>query len=82
MKIGARLTLGFLVVVALTVTVGLLGIRNLAHVNDLSDQMYSRDMIALNNISRPTYGSSTSVAVCVRLLATSLEGVTRPSSRP
>jgi len=37
-------------VVALTVTVGLLGIRNLAHVNDLSDQMYSRDMIALNNI--------------------------------
>jgi len=50
MKIGARLTLGFLVVVALTVTVGLLGIRNLAHVNDLSDQMYSRDMIALNNI--------------------------------
>ncbi|NRF47579.1 MCP four helix bundle domain-containing protein [Pseudomonas stutzeri] len=50
MKVGARLTLGFLVVVALTVTVGLLGIRNLAHVNDLSDQMYSRDMIALNNI--------------------------------
>jgi len=50
MKIGARLTLGFLVVVALTVTVGLLGIRNLAHVNDLSDQMYSREMIALNNI--------------------------------
>ena len=50
MKIGARLTLGFLVVVALTVTVGLLGIRNLEHVNDLSDQMYSREMIALNNI--------------------------------
>ncbi|MCQ2029202.1 HAMP domain-containing protein [Stutzerimonas zhaodongensis] len=49
-KIGARLIAGFLVVVALTVTVGLLGIRNLAHVNELSDQMYDRELIALNNI--------------------------------
>ncbi|HAQ86803.1 MAG TPA: methyl-accepting chemotaxis protein [Pseudomonas sp.] len=49
-KIGARLIAGFLVVVALTVAVGLLGIRNLAQVNELSDQMYSRDMTALNNI--------------------------------
>ncbi|MCQ4295759.1 methyl-accepting chemotaxis protein [Pseudomonas stutzeri] len=49
-KIGVRLLAGFLVVVALTVTVGLLGIRNLAHVNELSEQMYSRDMTALNNI--------------------------------
>lgn len=49
-KIGTRLIAGFLIVVALTVTVGMLGIRNLEHVNELSDQMYDREMIALNNI--------------------------------
>ncbi|MFG3692273.1 methyl-accepting chemotaxis protein [Stutzerimonas stutzeri] len=49
-KIGARLIAGFLVVVSLTVTVGMLGISNLEHVNDLSDKMYSREMTALNNI--------------------------------
>ncbi|MGE6659178.1 methyl-accepting chemotaxis protein [Pseudomonas sp. NPDC077408] len=49
-KIGTRLIAGFLIVVALTITVGMLGIRNLEHVNELSDQMYEREMIALNNI--------------------------------
>ncbi len=49
-KIGTRLIAGFLVVVALTVTVGMLGLRNLEQVNELSDQMYEREMIALNNI--------------------------------
>ena len=49
-KIGTRLIAGFLIVVALTVTVGMLGLRNLEHVNELSDQMYEREMIALNNI--------------------------------
>ncbi len=49
-KIGTRLIAGFLIVVALTITVGMLGIRNLEHVSELSDQMYDREMIALNNI--------------------------------
>ncbi|WP_313085173.1 methyl-accepting chemotaxis protein [Pseudomonas sp.] len=49
-KIGTRLIAGFLVVVALTIAVGLLGIRKLEQVNELSDQMYDREMIALNNI--------------------------------
>lgn len=49
-KIGTRLIAGFLIVVALTVTVGMLGIHKLEQVNELSDQMYDREMIALNNI--------------------------------
>ncbi len=49
-KIGTRLIAGFLIVVALTITVGMLGIRNLEHVNELSDQMYDRELISLNNI--------------------------------
>ena len=49
-KIGTRLIAGFLIVVALTITVGMLGIRNLEHVSELSDQMYEREMTALNNI--------------------------------
>jgi methyl-accepting chemotaxis protein len=49
-KIGTRLIAGFLIVVALTITVGMLGIRNLEHVSELSDQMYDRELISLNNI--------------------------------
>lgn len=49
-KIGTRLIAGFLIVVAMTVTVGTLGIHKLEQVNELSDQMYDRELIALNNI--------------------------------
>jgi methyl-accepting chemotaxis protein len=47
MKIGARLTAGFLVVVALTAIIGYLGIRNVDEVNGLSDRMYDIDVTGL-----------------------------------
>ena len=50
LKIGVRLIAGFTLVVILTVAVGLTGIASLAQVNDLSDRMYEREMIALNNM--------------------------------
>ncbi|MDH0892719.1 MULTISPECIES: methyl-accepting chemotaxis protein [unclassified Pseudomonas] len=50
MKIGVRLIAGFTLVVLLTALVGALGIANLARVNDLSDQMYNREMQALENM--------------------------------
>jgi methyl-accepting chemotaxis protein len=55
MKIGVRLIAGFTLVVILTIAVGLIGIRNLAHVNDLSDDMYSRDLVGLNTIQNANY---------------------------
>ena len=50
MKIGVRLTLGFLLVVALTAIIGFIGIRNLSQVNDLSDRMYDVDVTGLSTI--------------------------------
>ena len=50
MKIGVRLTLGFLLVVALTAIIGFLGIRNLNQVNDLSDRMYDMDVVGLSTL--------------------------------
>ncbi len=50
MKIGARLTLGFLLVVALTAIIGFIGIRNLSQVNDLSDRMYDLDVVGLTTL--------------------------------
>ncbi len=50
LKIGVRLIAGFTVVVLLTAAVGALGIFNLRKVNDLSDQMYEREMAALSNM--------------------------------
>ncbi|MBX8519347.1 MCP four helix bundle domain-containing protein [Pseudomonas cichorii] len=44
MKIGVRLTFGFLIVVAFTAAIGTLGIRNLDEVNRLSDRMYDIDV--------------------------------------
>ncbi|SDJ40740.1 methyl-accepting chemotaxis protein [Pseudomonas delhiensis] len=48
LRIGIRLIAGFALVVALTTAVGALGIFNLSKVNDLSDQMYNREMLALD----------------------------------
>jgi methyl-accepting chemotaxis protein len=48
LKIGIRLIAGFTLVVVLTAVVGALGIFNLSKVNDLSDQMYEREMTALS----------------------------------
>ncbi|MBD9482001.1 MCP four helix bundle domain-containing protein [Pseudomonas sp. PDM14] len=50
MKIGVRLIAGFTLVVLLTAAVGALGIVNLGKVNELSDQMYEREMTALENM--------------------------------
>jgi methyl-accepting chemotaxis protein len=50
LKIGTRLIAGFGLVVLLTALVGALGIFNLARVNNLADQMYEREMAALENI--------------------------------
>ena len=50
LKIGIRLIAGFTLVVILTALVGALGIINLGKVNDLSDQMYEREMSALNHM--------------------------------
>ena len=48
MKIGVRLTSGFLVVVVLTAIIGFIGIRNLSQVNDLSDRMYEYDVTGMS----------------------------------
>lgn len=50
LKIGTRLIAGFSLVVLLTAAVGALGIVNLSRVNALSDQMYQREMSALESI--------------------------------
>ncbi|AHL75374.1 chemotaxis protein [Stutzerimonas stutzeri] len=50
LKIGTRLIAGFSLVVLLTAAVGAVGIVNLARVNALSDQMYHREMGALESI--------------------------------
>ncbi len=50
MKIGIRLTAGFLVVVALTAIIGFIGIRNLEQVNSLSDRMYELDVTGLSTL--------------------------------
>lgn len=52
MKIGVRLTLGFLVVVALTAIIGLIGLRNLEQVNGLSDRMYELDVAGLSTLQQ------------------------------
>ncbi|WP_263140681.1 methyl-accepting chemotaxis protein [Pseudomonas sp. RIT-PI-AD] len=52
MKIGFRLTAGFLLVVALTVAVGVIGIRNLSQVNDLTDKMYNQDLVGLSDLQQ------------------------------
>ena len=48
MKIGIRLTAGFLLVVVLTALIGLIGIRNLDQVDQLSDRMYDIDVTGLS----------------------------------
>ncbi|WP_017904413.1 methyl-accepting chemotaxis protein [Pseudomonas asplenii] len=50
MKIGIRLTAGFLLVVVLTGVIGVIGIRNLSQVNDLSDRMYEVDVTGLRQM--------------------------------
>lgn len=72
MKIGARLTLGFLLVVLLTIAVGLLGIRNLSEVSGLSDLMYERDLTGIDAVHSANY----SLIVAGRALRGSLLATT------
>ncbi|MCO8164394.1 methyl-accepting chemotaxis protein [Pseudomonas sp. 21LCFQ010] len=75
MKIGLRLTLGFLVVVALTIVIGLIGIRNLDQVNSLSDRMYEVDVEGMSMLQEAN-NQLINVGRYVRgaLLATDQEG--------
>ncbi|GAB7532906.1 methyl-accepting chemotaxis protein [Pseudomonas sp. 3A(2025)] len=87
MKIGLRLTLGFLVVVVLTGIIGVIGIRNLDQVNQLSDRMYDVDVegmsqlqeanIELVMIGRSLRGAilSPTAAERERLLANTLKSI-------
>ncbi|WNW13947.1 methyl-accepting chemotaxis protein [Pseudomonas sp. DTU_2021_1001937_2_SI_NGA_ILE_001] len=74
MKIGARLTLGFLVVIILTAIIGGLGIRNLDQVNSLSDRMYSVDVEGMVQLQEANIQLITSGrALRTGLLATNAE---------
>jgi len=73
MKIGARLTLGFLLVVMLTIAVGLLGIRNLSEVSELSDLMYERDLTGIDAVHSANY----SLIIAGRALRGSLLATTQ-----
>ncbi|KQQ56986.1 chemotaxis protein [Pseudomonas sp. Leaf127] len=87
MKIGLRLTLGFLVVVVLTGVIGVIGIRNLDQVNQLSDRMYDVDVEGMNQlqeanielvmIGRALRGAilSTTASERERLLASTLKSI-------
>ncbi|TLX54420.1 methyl-accepting chemotaxis protein [Stutzerimonas nosocomialis] len=73
LKIGTRLIAGFSLVVLLTAAVGGLGIFNLARVNALSDQMYTREMSALESIQ----SSNVNLAYVGRNLRSSLLATTQ-----
>ena len=74
MKIGVRLTLGFLLVVALTAIIGFIGIRNLNQVNDLSDRMYDMDVVGLSTLQEANIQLlSANRAVRRSMMATTLE---------
>ncbi|NER60252.1 HAMP domain-containing protein [Pseudomonas sp. MAFF212428] len=74
MKIGVRLTLGFLVVVALTALIGFIGVRNLNQVNELSDRMYDYDVVGLSTLQEANIQLlAANRAVRQSLLATSVE---------
>ena len=74
MKIGVRLTLGFLVVIALTAIIGFIGVRNLNQVNDLSDRMYDYDVVGLSTLQEANIQLlSANRAVRQSLLATTTE---------
>lgn len=46
-KIGVRLIGGFMLLVAISVVVGAIGISNAGKINDLSNEMYSRQLLGL-----------------------------------
>jgi methyl-accepting chemotaxis protein len=49
-KIGTRLIAGFILVAAISIVVGFVGITNASKINDLADTMYNRELIGLSII--------------------------------
>jgi len=50
MKIGVRLIGGFLLVSAISIVVGLIGMSNASKINDMTDAMYDKELIGLSQI--------------------------------
>ncbi len=50
MKIGFRLIVGFLLVAAISIVVGLVGISNASKINDLADNMYLLEVMGISHI--------------------------------
>ncbi len=50
LTVGQKLTLGFLVVAALTLIVGLIGIGNMSKINTAADEMYAKELLGLSYI--------------------------------
>ena len=49
-KIGVRLIAGFVLVAAISIVVGFIGISNASKINDLADAMYEKELIGLSRI--------------------------------
>jgi methyl-accepting chemotaxis protein len=47
LRLGLRLTLGFLLVVALTIAVGSIGLHNMGTINGLASNMYEHDLLGI-----------------------------------
>jgi len=47
MKVGSKLILAFLIVSAISAVIGAIGIRNMATINSLADEMYQRQLLGL-----------------------------------
>ena len=50
LKIGTKLITAFVIVSAITAVVGILGIKNMATINDMADVMYERELVGLSHI--------------------------------
>jgi len=50
MKIGVRLISGFILVAAISVMVGLIGMSNASKINDMADAMYANELMGLSQI--------------------------------
>jgi methyl-accepting chemotaxis protein len=50
LRLGQRLTLGFLLVVLLTVAVGSIGIHNMGTINEMADSMYEKDLMGISYV--------------------------------
>jgi len=56
MKIGVRLIGGFILVAAISVVVGLIGMSNASKINDMADAMYANELMGLSQIKEANIG--------------------------